>query len=73
MAPFFLVYFSPHDMRIPIQHALTYPERMQSRAGCLDLAGLGSLHFEMPDLVSFPRSGSLIGPVVGRGCPCPRS
>ena len=50
----FLAHLGPHDMRIPIQYALTYPERMQSRAGRLDLAGLGSLHFEKPDLVSFP-------------------
>lgn len=42
------------DMRHPIQYALTYPDR---RAGCLpglDVAGLGSLTFEQPDVDRFP-------------------
>ncbi|MBK9214135.1 MAG: 1-deoxy-D-xylulose-5-phosphate reductoisomerase [Chloracidobacterium sp.] len=42
------------DMSHPIQYALTYPER---RAGCLpplDLAGVGRLEFEEPDVERFP-------------------
>lgn len=33
------------DMRIPIQYALTYPERYESPVGELDLASLGKLTF----------------------------
>jgi 1-deoxy-D-xylulose-5-phosphate reductoisomerase len=33
------------DMRLPIQFALTYPERLPRPAPSLDLAGLGALHF----------------------------
>jgi 1-deoxy-D-xylulose-5-phosphate reductoisomerase len=42
------------DMRIPIAHALAWPERMESPALKLDLAQIGSLSFEAPDLVRFP-------------------
>lgn len=42
------------DMRLPIQYALTYPERMESLAGTLDLAKIGSLTFENPDYEAFP-------------------
>src|SRR5688572_7795119 len=42
------------DMRIPIAHALAYPERMATPAERLDLARLGSLSFEQPDLDRFP-------------------
>lgn len=41
------------DMRIPIQYALTSPERAPSPARPFDLAGL-DLTFEHPDPVSFP-------------------
>ncbi|MEE8471846.1 MAG: 1-deoxy-D-xylulose-5-phosphate reductoisomerase [Dehalococcoidia bacterium] len=43
------------DMRLPIQYALTYPRR-RSNPGLprLDLARLGALHFEAPDLERFP-------------------
>jgi len=42
------------DMRIPIAHALAYPERMETPAEKLDLARIGSLSFETPDLERFP-------------------
>jgi len=42
------------DMRIPIAHALAYPERMETPAEKLDLARIGSLSFEAPDLERFP-------------------
>jgi 1-deoxy-D-xylulose-5-phosphate reductoisomerase len=41
------------DMRIPIAHALAWPERMATPAERLDLARLGSLTFEAPDLDRF--------------------
>jgi len=42
------------DMRIPIAHALAWPERMETPALKLDLARIGSLSFEAPDLDRFP-------------------
>ncbi len=42
------------DMRIPIQYALTYPERVASPAEPLSLAKIGTLTFFEPDNVTFP-------------------
>ena len=42
------------DMRIPIQYALTYPERWQSDVPRLDLFKTNNLTFEQPDLQRFP-------------------
>lgn len=42
------------DMRIPIAHALGWPERLESGAASLDLFELAQLNFEAPDLDRFP-------------------
>ena len=42
------------DMRIPISHALGWPERIDSGSEPLDLMSVGTLQFESPDLVRFP-------------------
>jgi len=42
------------DMRIPIAHALAYPERIETPAERLDLGRIGSLTFEAPDIERFP-------------------
>ena len=42
------------DMGLPIQYALTYPERLPSAAKQLDLFTAGDLHFEAPDLENTP-------------------
>jgi 1-deoxy-D-xylulose-5-phosphate reductoisomerase len=42
------------DMRVPIAHALAWPERMATPCQPLDLATIGRLDFEAPDLVRFP-------------------
>lgn len=42
------------DMRLPIQFALTYPKHIGGPCRQLDLAEVGSLHFERPDLDRFP-------------------
>ena len=42
------------DMRMPIQYALTYPERWMSEVARLDLFATQSLTFEEPDLKRFP-------------------
>lgn len=45
---------SATDMRIPIQYALSYPERLPGPLVPLDFCKLGALHFEAPDLKKFP-------------------
>lgn len=42
------------DMRLPIQYALTYPDRAVNDFERLDLAKLATLTFENPDLETFP-------------------
>jgi 1-deoxy-D-xylulose-5-phosphate reductoisomerase len=42
------------DMRIPIASALAWPERMETPSEKLDLARIGNLTFEAPDLGKFP-------------------
>jgi 1-deoxy-D-xylulose-5-phosphate reductoisomerase len=42
------------DMRIPISHALAYPERIASGTEPLNFPQLGSLTFREPDTVKFP-------------------
>lgn len=42
------------DMRIPIAHALAWPERIESGAERLDLFEVARLDFEAPDLERFP-------------------
>lgn len=44
----------PPDMRVPIQYALSWPERLPADRAKLDLAALGKLTFRKPDLVRFP-------------------
>lgn len=45
------------DMRLAIQHALTYPERAESLAQRLDVVRMGPLTFAPPDLERFPALG----------------
>lgn len=42
------------DMRVPIAHALAWPQRIASGAQSLDLVAAGSLNFLQPDLERFP-------------------
>ncbi len=45
------------DMRIPIQYALSYPERLPNRLRGVDFVNLKSLNFSAPDLNKFPCLG----------------
>lgn len=45
---------SPPDMRLPIQYALTYPDRWDCPSPKLDLKERMSLEFEPPDMDRFP-------------------
>jgi len=49
-----LAQLSTPDMCLPIQYALTYPERAASERVQTSLAKLGSLTFEEPDVGRFP-------------------
>ena len=42
------------DMRVPIAHALAFPDRIESGARSLDLGEVGQLSFERPDRRRFP-------------------
>jgi 1-deoxy-D-xylulose-5-phosphate reductoisomerase len=42
------------DMRLPIQYALTHPDRRPSPAAAPDLVSIGRLDFRTPDLDRFP-------------------
>jgi 1-deoxy-D-xylulose-5-phosphate reductoisomerase len=55
------------DMRLPIQYALTYPERRASPAAAVDLIAAGRLDFRAPDPDRFPalriaREAGIAGP-----------
>jgi len=49
-----LAQLSNPDMRVPIAHALAFPERVASGAQPLDLVAIGNLSFERPDERRFP-------------------
>ena len=44
----------PPDMRVPIQYALTWPDRLPAERARLNLAELGKLTFREPDPIRFP-------------------
>jgi 1-deoxy-D-xylulose-5-phosphate reductoisomerase len=48
-----LAQLGAHDMRIPIAHSLGWPERLKTASPRLDLAALGRLTFDRPDLSRF--------------------
>jgi len=45
------------DMRIPIQYALSYPQRIKSKLSGIDFCKTGALNFEKPDFSKFPCLG----------------
>jgi 1-deoxy-D-xylulose-5-phosphate reductoisomerase len=55
------------DMRLPIQYAMTYPDRRSSPAAAVDLIAAGRLDFQAPDVDRFPalriaREAGIAGP-----------
>jgi 1-deoxy-D-xylulose-5-phosphate reductoisomerase len=64
-----LAQLSPPDMRLPIQYALTYPERLAGPARKLAWRELSAWHFEQPDHEAFP-SLQLGYEVARRGGTC---
>ncbi len=55
-----LAHLSSHDMRIPIQYALTYPDRQDGPGDRLSLKDISHLDFMEPDFQTFP------GPEIAR-------
>ncbi|MCX6561641.1 MAG: 1-deoxy-D-xylulose-5-phosphate reductoisomerase [Candidatus Aminicenantes bacterium] len=49
-----LAQLGPTDMRIPIQYAMTYPDRLPSAPAPLDLAAIGRLEFRSVEEDRFP-------------------
>ena len=45
---------SPPDMKLPIQYALTYPERWSATSPMMDWSRSHQLDFQPPDLEAFP-------------------
>ncbi len=64
-----LAQLSPPDMRLPIQYALTWPERLPGPARRLNWRELSAWHFEQPDHETFP-SLQLGYEVARRGGTC---
>ena len=56
----FLAHLGVADMRIPIQYALTYPQRFPSPATHLNFTQLSAIHFAAPDHQRFPALGLAI-------------
>jgi 1-deoxy-D-xylulose-5-phosphate reductoisomerase len=52
-----LAQLSPPDMRLPIQYAFTYPERLPGPTRRLNWQELRAWHFEQPDHETFPALG----------------
>ena len=59
------------DMRLPIQLALTYPQRIPCPVDTLDLLACGNLTFAKPDLENFPclALAYRCGKMGGTACP----
>jgi 1-deoxy-D-xylulose-5-phosphate reductoisomerase len=49
-----LAHLGHPDMRVPIAYALHHPDRVEVPVPTLDLAAVGALTFEAPDLDAFP-------------------
>lgn len=49
-----LAHLAPPDMRTPIAHAFSYPERIEIQHKALNLAEYGTLSFAEPDYIRFP-------------------
>lgn len=59
------------DMKIPIQYALLYPDRVSCPTGRLSLTDYGKLTFEKPDIATFKCLGAAIEAIKRGGAyPC---
>ncbi|MBR3221092.1 MAG: 1-deoxy-D-xylulose-5-phosphate reductoisomerase [Kiritimatiellae bacterium] len=63
-----LAQLCPPDMRVPIQYALSWPDRLPAERASLDLAALGALTFRRPDPDRFPCLRFVREACVADGC-----
>ncbi len=59
------------DMRLPIQLALTYPQRLDCPVEKLDLTACGPLTFQKPDMEAFPCLALALDCAKAGGTACP--
>lgn len=50
----FLAQLGAPDMKIPIAHALSWPERIESGAATLNISEIARLDFSKPDMINMP-------------------
>lgn len=62
-----LAQISATDMRIPIQYALSYPERLKNSLSRIDFYKLRALSFGKPDILKFPCLGLAYQAAIGLG------
>ena len=62
-----LAQMSQPDMRTPIAYSLAWPARMHAPVARLDLAKLGALYFEAPDMNRFPALRIALEALATRG------
>ncbi|MFA7441308.1 MAG: 1-deoxy-D-xylulose-5-phosphate reductoisomerase [Sphingomonadaceae bacterium] len=66
-----LAQMGPADMRVPIAHALAWPERISTPVSRLDLAAIARLDFEEPDRARFTALALAESALAAGGCrPC---
>ena len=65
-----LAQLSPPDMRVAIQYAFTWPNRLPAERKSLDLAAIGALTFRRPDPVRFPCLRLVEEACAAGGCAC---
>ncbi len=65
-----LAQLAPCDMRLPIQYALSFPERWPMDLPRLSLTQLGSLHFVEPDVEQFPCLRLALAAAAAGGSAC---
>ena len=66
-----LAQMAEHDMKIPIQYALTYPKRENGIASCFDFTKYSKLEFFMPEWDKFPCLGlAFEAAKMGGSLPC---
>ena len=66
-----LAQLGPADMRVPIAHAMAWPERIATPVQRLDLARIGRLEFEEADRERFPALALAEGALAAGHCrPC---
>jgi 1-deoxy-D-xylulose-5-phosphate reductoisomerase len=56
------------DMRIPIANALAWPKRFETNVARLNLAQIGQLDFQEPDIIAFPALGLAREALKRNGC-----